>query len=140
MMRRQCLIGVDHTLTRSHAHTLLTHTHRYKPDCELPKDMFAFAPNGKGKLITWTVTYKKKPEGTLDKAMVIGEMTSGPDKGKRFVANSKEGDVTTLEWLVAACRIGEEVDVVCNGEKMKLGSNGIFRVWFAKPPGSKSRL
>jgi acetyl-CoA C-acetyltransferase len=113
----------------------------YKPDCELPKDQFAFAPNGKGKVVTWTVSYKKKPEGALDTAIIIGEMTSGPDAGKRFIAVSQNGDEATMNWMVDACRIGAEVDVVCDGKKEQFTKNSqIYRVWFAKPSATKARL
>ena len=40
--------------------------------------------------------YKRQPEGALDTAIVIGEMTSGPDRGKRFVATSRPDDKATL--------------------------------------------
>jgi acetyl-CoA C-acetyltransferase len=114
----------------------------YKPDCELPKDQFAFAPSGKGRVVTWTVAYKKKPEGTMDQAMMIGEMLSGPDTGKRFIAVSRKGDEATLQWMVQACRIGAEVDVMCDGKKEQFTKNSqIYRVWFAAPGATaKARL
>jgi len=115
----------------------------YAPDVVLPYEQYALTPNGKAKILTWTVDYKRnKGGGEPETGIVIGEMTSGPDAGKRFFANPKPEDKATLSWLLESCKIGSEIDVECSGQKEKGGPGmrfDVFRVWF-KPVGGASKM
>mmetsp|Transcript_12063 Transcript_12063/g.13874 ORF Transcript_12063/g.13874 Transcript_12063/m.13874 type:complete len:573 (+) Transcript_12063:112-1830(+) len=99
-------------------------------------ESYALAPNGKGKILTWTVEYEKKPN-IPSRGIIIGEMTSGNDKGKRFCANTRKGDTKTMQWMLEKCRIGEEVSVECTGEeKQRVGPMKVDLVRFSMLPAS----
>ena len=99
----------------------------YAPDCALPLNCLALSPNGKGRVLTWTVRYKRKPNEPLCGA-VIGEMLSGPDVGKRFVA--KATSAPSMQWLLGRDPIGKTVEVMCDGKRdAKIG----YTVTFAAP-------
>lgn len=98
----------------------------------LPFDQWALSPNGRGKLISFTVRYKKKPNVPLC-GVAIGELISGPDQGKRFLATTHEDDVETINWLLSRNRIGDIVVVECDG---KMNKNRGYRNYFVGPRNS----
>lgn len=109
--------------------------HEYAPDAWLPMDMLALCPNGTGRIISWTVRHKRKPNVPLC-GVIIGEMESGPDAGQRFVAKTRDGDKATIAWLLGGDRIGKVVRVQCDGCRYKARKNakgeGIYHVWCSR--------
>lgn len=107
-------------------------------DYHLDMDQYAFAPQGIGRILTWTVEYSRKPN-VPETGIMIGEVVGGPDDGKRFCANTAAGDATSLAWLLETCRIGETVAI--SSEERKKGKPASARVTFARrgAPG-KSKI
>jgi acetyl-CoA C-acetyltransferase len=63
-------------------------------------ECFCTAPGeGVGRVITWTIEYGRKPNRPK-RGIVIGEMLSGSDAGKRFITSTRPEDTATLEWLL----------------------------------------
>lgn len=107
----------------------------YAPDPDTPADglrtsaEFAFSPSGSGKILMWTVLWDRANAPTT--GVIIGEMTSGPDAGKRFTANTRHNELgkTTIEWLLSDDRTDAAVVVVSDPEPTR-GVN--YKCWFAK--------
>lgn len=115
----------------------------YAPDSYFLMDNLALSPNGEGIIISWTLRFQRKPNIPLC-GVVIGEMKSGSDKGKRFLARTMPGDTSTVDWLMSTEPIGQRVLVKCDGLRHKsrskmASSRGIFHVWFSKLK-EKSRI
>lgn len=117
--------------------------HEYAPDPHTPADglrtpaEFAFNPCGGGKILMWTVLWDRANAPTT--GVIIGEMTSGPDAGKRFTANTRDDKVgkSTLEWLLSGDRTNEAVVVASDLEPTR-GVN--YKCWFAKPAEGPSAM
>ena len=106
----------------------------------LPTNMYALSPNGKGRILSWTVRYKRKPNEPLC-GVVMGEMVSGSDQGKRFCATTYDGDTTAIEWLLSGDRVGEIVLVQCDGKKHKVKKVGsIFKCYFITESRGLSKM
>jgi acetyl-CoA C-acetyltransferase len=102
----------------------------YKGDYALPMESFADSPNGKAKILTWTVRFERKSDDP-ETGIIIGEMVSGDDAGKRFFANTNPGDLETCQWLIDGNRIGSEVSVSTDkGSEIKFGQQSFFPVFF----------
>eukprot|EP00939_MAST-03C_sp_MAST-3C-sp1_P001131 g1131.t1 len=84
----------------------------YAPDCGLPWNMLALAPTGRGRVLAWTVVYKRRPN-VPERALVMGEMLSGADKGKRFIGWTAASDRQTVQWLMTheGLGVGAKIDV-----------------------------
>ena len=105
----------------------------YAPERGFPPEKFVLVPNGEGKVVAWGCTYEKKPNVPA-KGYIIGELTSGPDAGKRFCAISN--DSKTKAWLLEKSRIGEKVMVSCSGKKEKMSRLEAYPVHFTPAPAS----
>lgn len=92
----------------------------YTVDCGLPWTMLARAPTGRGRVLAWTVVYKRRPRNVPDRALVIGTMTSGSDEGKRFIGWTEQGDEDTVRWFLERDRVGQDLHVFCAAEDMKV--------------------
>ena len=99
----------------------------------LPIEMYALNPRGRGKILSWTVRFNRTPNEPLC-GVVIGEMMSGADQGKRFLATTHDSDTNSISWLLSGDRIGELVTVKCDGNKQK----SIYRNYFVGPTTSSS--
>ena len=110
--------------------------HDYAPDPDTPADglrtsaEFAFNPSGSGKILMWTVLWDRTNAPTT--GVIIGEMTDGPDAGKRFTANTRDNELgkSTIEWLLSGDRTDAAVVVASDPEPTR-GVN--YKCWFAKP-------
>ena len=73
-------------------------------------EALALCPNGIGRVLSWTVRYKRKPNVPL--RYWIGEMESGPDAGKVC------GELVKGMWKQltgsSGDRIGERVQLECD--------------------------
>jgi acetyl-CoA C-acetyltransferase len=103
---------------------------------------FAAAPaDGAGRVITWTVEYSRRPN-LPKRGLIVGEMVSGADEGKRFLATTRPNDSATIEWLFSTHSsgssgpIGREVVVACDAP----GTGARVGVWFSAPANKASRL
>ena len=99
----------------------------YAPDRGMPVEKFALVPNGEAKVVAWGCAYGRKPNAP-SQGYIVGELTSGPDAGKRFCAISK--DEKTKNWLLEKCRIGEKVNATCSGKKEKIVRHEAYIVNF----------
>ena len=96
----------------------------------LPVEQYALAPNGRGRILSWTVRYNRKPNVPLC-GVVVGEMISGTDTGKRFCAMTQEDDRKSVDWLMGGDRVGQEVRVACDGKLQAYGRSGkIYKNYF----------
>ena len=102
----------------------------------LPASAFAFAPNGAGRVLAFTVVYGAKPNAP-SYGVVVGELLDGADAGKRFSAATV--DTATMQWMVdgETPTVGEEVAVTCDGEGTKVSTGGgtsadVFDVRFTR--------
>lgn len=91
----------------------------YAIDCGLPWSMLALAPTGPGEILAWTVVYKRRPN-VPGRALVMGKMTGGADKGKRFVGWTAANDRHTVQYVMSA-GVGAAVNV-----RSKLGTKSAF--------------
>ena len=117
-------VGVYSTAPPARTYARRPHA-EYAADCTLPPEEFALRPNGRGRVLAWTVVYKRRPN-VPERGHVIGEMMSGPNIGKRFLATVVGEE--TLGWLLGADPIGEEMSVSCDGKEMAFGKHVIFSV------------
>jgi acetyl-CoA C-acetyltransferase len=102
----------------------------YEGDYALPLDKFAEAPVGKARIITWTVRFERKSDDP-ETGVIIGEMTSGPDAGKRFFANTNPGDLKTCRWLIDGNRIGTEVEISSDrANEVSFGKQSFVPIFF----------
>lgn len=76
-----------------------------------------------GRILSWTVEFKRAPNEP-SRGIIIGEMITGHDAGKRFVANTESGDAATLRWLIERCRIGEDVAIMSKGDAVRFSASG----------------
>ena len=102
--------------------------HDYAPAGLRTESGFALNPAGAGKVLMWTVRWAR--DNTPEAGVVVGEMTDGPEAGKRFIANTRDDDGghATVEWLLSGDRTGETVAVAADDEPDRRGN---FRCWFA---------
>jgi len=91
-----------------------------KSGWSLPYDRWALSPNGVGTILSFTIRYKKKPNVPLC-GVVMGEMVSGADSGKRFCAVTHGDDQASVQWLLSKDRIGETMQVTCDGKMNGFG-------------------
>eukprot|EP00040_Diaphanoeca_grandis_P005492 m.33044 g.33044 ORF g.33044 m.33044 type:complete len:569 (-) comp16751_c0_seq1:412-2118(-) len=110
----------------------------YAGDYALPLERYALTPNGRGKIITWTIDYNKN--GVVRRGLIIGEMVSGPETGKRFCAITRDGDTSTVRWLRHRCAtngpIGCDVVVTSSGEVEQVGMWSSPLTYFSRPTNS----
>eukprot|EP01046_Picozoa_sp_COSAG06_P041307 COSAG06_NODE_5109_length_3713_cov_2.494466_4_plen_89_part_00 len=78
----------------------------------------------------WTVLWDRANMPTT--GVVIGEMTDGPDTGKRFTANTRDDELghTTIDWLLSGDPSNAAVVVASDPEPTR-GVN--YKCWFAQP-------
>ena len=76
----------------------------YAPAVGLPPSSLAKAPRGSGTVLTFTVVYHATRDllNTPSHVVAIGELSSGADTGKRFVAKSAPGDAATIARALGA--------------------------------------
>ena len=105
----------------------------------MPFDQIAYKPTGTGEILTWTVRYGRQGAET---AVIVGQMVDGPDKGKRFIANSKPGDMALNNWLLAGDRIGGTVAISPGGEIPfgRRGNRKIDQIYAELNGGGNARL
>ena len=115
------------------------HYDDYQGDYQMPFDQIAYKPTGTGEILTWTVRYGRQGAET---AVIVGQMVDGPDKGKRFIANSKPGDMALNNWLLAGDRIGDTVAISPGGEIPfgRRGNRKIDQIYAELNGGGNARL
>ena len=108
--------------------------HEYEEEggWSLPLNSYALSPNGKGRILSWTVRHKR--DSTPYSGTIMGELISGSDTGKRFCAMTHKDDQAGIQWLLSGDRIGSIVDVECDGILQKYGNSGkIYHNFFLCP-------
>ena len=108
----------------------------YSGNYQLPFDKFVHAPNGTGKILTWTIRYHRNEAET---AVILGEMVDGPDVGMRFFANSKPRDQSLSNWLLEGDRIGELVSI-SSGDIVNYRRIEVRQVYAELMSGGTARL